>query len=92
MIYYMDNSIRHYLSEIGRTGGVKSRRKLDSKAARDMVRVREARRAFKRFYPSCFWSYSPEYKVTIKDVPWVAEQLMKNGNQTAWYVGAKLCR
>jgi hypothetical protein len=25
-------------------------------------------------------------------VPWVAEQLMKNGNRAAWHAGSKLCR
>jgi hypothetical protein len=57
-----------------------------------MVRVRDARRAFRRFYTTCFWSYRPDLVITAEDVPWVAEQLMKHGDREAWRVGARLCR
>ena len=40
--------VRSYLAEIGRRGGMRSRRALDSETARQMVRIREARRAIKR--------------------------------------------
>lgn len=85
-------SVRQYLAQIGRRGGLKSRRVLDPKTARDMVRVREARRAFRRFRTSCFWSYRPDLVVGLEDVNWVAEQLMKHGNREAWRIGRKLCR
>jgi hypothetical protein len=85
-------TIRDYLAEIGRRGGLKSRRTLDSATARDMVRVREARRAFRRFHASCFWSYRRDLIITRDDVRWVAEQLMKHGNRDAWRIGARLCR
>jgi len=86
------DEIRRYLAEIGRRGGLKSRRSLDPAAARDMVRVREARRAFRRFRTLCFWSYRPDLRIGLAEVPWVAEQLMKHGNRAAWQVGARLCR
>jgi hypothetical protein len=60
--------------------------------ARAMVRVREARRAFRLFRTTCFWSYRPDLNIGLTDVPWVAEQLMKHGNREAWRVGAQLCR
>lgn len=85
-------TIRDYFAKIGRRGGLKSRRTLDSATARDMVRVREARRAFRRFYASCFWSYRRDLIITRDDVPWVAEQLMKHGSRDAWRIGARLCR
>ena len=84
--------VQKYLSEIGRRGGRKSRRKLTPEAARDMVRVREARRAFRRYYALCFWSSPPDYRVTSADVRWVAEQLMAHGDREAWRIGASLCR
>ena len=84
--------IRRYLAEIGARGGRKSRRTLDPETARAMVRVREARRAFRRFRSSCFWSYRPDLVIGADDVPWVAEQLMKHGNRETWHVGASLCR
>ena len=84
--------VRAYLSRIGARGGRRSRRALDPDTARAMVRVREARRAFKRFRTTCFWSYRPDFVVRAEDVPWVAEQLMKHGNREAWRVGARLCR
>jgi len=84
--------VQRYLAAIGARGGRKSRRTLDPEAARAMVRVREARRAFRRFRTMCFWSYRPDLVITAADIPWVAEQLMKHGNRAAWLAGAKLCR
>ena len=84
--------IRKYLAQIGARGGRKSRRTLDPETARTMVRVREARRAFRRFRSICFWSYRPDLVIGVEDIPWVAEQLMKHGNREAWRVGARLCR
>lgn len=84
--------VHRYLSTIGKRGGKKSRRVLPPETARDMVRVREARRAFRRFKSQCFWSYDPDYVVTIRDAAWVAEQLMKHGGRQAWEAGARLCR
>lgn len=84
--------IRKYLSEIGRAGGLKSRRRLDPETARQMVRVREARRAFLRFHAECFWSSAPDFVVGAGDVAWVAEQLQKHGGADAWRVAGRLCR
>ena len=88
----MNLAIKEYLSQIGIRGGRKSRRRLSSDDARDMVRVREARRAFKRFQSQCFWSYDPNYVVKFDDIDWVVEQLMKNGGREAWEIGVKLSR
>jgi len=87
----VDESVREYLAKIGRKGGRRSRRALDSETARDMVRVREARRAFRRFHASCFWSHPPDLAIGLEDVPWVAETLMKHGNREAWRIGRSLC-
>jgi len=46
--------VRAYLAAIGRKGGTKSRRHLPSATARDMVRVREARKIFREFHAQCF--------------------------------------
>lgn len=86
------SDIRRYLAEIGSRGGRKSRRALSPEAARDMVKVRDARRAFRRFRATCFWSYRPDLVIRSADVPWVAEQLMKHGNRDAWQVAARLRR
>ena len=56
------------------------------------VRVREARRAYRRFHASCFWSYPPDLEIGLDDVTWVAETLMKHGNREAWRIGRSLCR
>ena len=84
--------LKRYLAEIGARGGRKSRRALAPETARTMVRVREARRAFRRFRSMCFWSYRSDLVIRAADVPWVAQQLMKHGNREAWRVAAKLCR
>lgn len=88
----MDPSIRQYLSAVGRRGGQKSRRLLTTQQARDMVKIREARRAFARFHAQCFWSFDPSYVITLADVPWVAQRLMTYGGRAGWELGAKLCR
>lgn len=85
-------SIHKYLADIGRRGGTKSRRMLDPDTARDMVRVREARRAYRAYHASCFWSYRADLTITLDDVAWVGEQLMKHGDRAAWLTAAKLCR
>ncbi len=86
------SGVRKYLAEIGRRGGTKSRRTLDPDTARDMVRVREARRAYRAYHATCFWSYRTDPMITRDDVAWVAEQLMKHGDRSAWLTAAKLCR
>lgn len=86
------SELKRYLAEIGSRGGRKSRRTLDSHTAREMVRVREARRAFRRFRASCFWSYRPDLVIGAADVPWVVEQLRKNGNREARFVAQRLSR
>ena len=88
----MKPNVRSYLAEIGRRGGRKSRRELDPETARAMVRVREARRAYRRFHAECFWSFDPAYVVRSSDIPWVAEQLRKHGGREAWHVAGTLCR
>jgi len=88
----MESAIRAYLAEIGRRGGRKSRRTLDPEAARAMVAVREARRAYHRFQAECFWSCDPAYRVGPADVAWVADRLRRHGGRSAWEVASKLCR
>jgi hypothetical protein len=88
----VDRQIRSYLAQIGRKGGLKSRRVLTSEESHRMLRVREAGRAFRRYHARCFWSFSPNYTIKEKDVLWVAEQLMKHGNRELWLLGKKLCR
>ncbi len=87
----MDKEVGRYLSEIGRKGGKKSRRTLPSETARNMVKIREARRAFRSFYASCFWSFDPNYQIAIGDLPWVATQLKTYGGRRGWEIGHKLC-
>ncbi len=88
----VDPQIKKYLSEIGRKGGRKSKRHLDSVAAQNMVKVREARKVFKKYFVDCFWSCDPELIINLEDVQWVGEQLMKNGSLQCWKIGKRLCQ
>ena len=88
----MHPQVRRFLAEIGRRGGHKSRRKLDAEQARNMVRLREACRAFRRYHARCFWSSPPDLETGADDIDRVAEQLMQNGGREAWEKGSKLCR
>jgi ribosomal protein L24E len=88
----MESKVREYLAEIGRRGGLKSRRVLAPETARAMVRVREARRVYRRFHSKCFWSFDPDYRIEPTDIAWVVEQLRKHGDRAAWEAAEKLCR
>lgn len=88
----MESKVKAYLAEIGRRGGKKSRRALAPETARSMVRVREARRVYRRFHATCFWSFDPNYRIGPSDIAWVAEQLRKHGGREAWDIASKLCR
>jgi hypothetical protein len=57
-----------------------------------MVRVREARRVYRRFHAECFWSCDPAYRIGPSDVAWVAEQLRRHGGRDAWEIASRLCR
>ena len=85
-------TLREYFSRIGRKGGIRSRRKLSSAQARDMVRVREARRAFHKFHTQCFWHLRPDLAVTLDDVPDVVRGLRQHGGQKGFLAAARLCR
>lgn len=69
---------------------MKSRRALGPATARAMVKVREARRAYRRFHTDCFWSFDPAYVVRIDDVAWFADQLEKHGGREAWLLASRL--
>lgn len=88
----MDAKAREHLARIGRRGGLRSKRVLSSEQARRMVRLREARRAYKEFHTSCFWSFDPKYPLTDADVEWVARRLMEFGGREGWERGSRLCR
>jgi hypothetical protein len=81
-----------YLAAIGRRGGTKSRRRLSSDTALDMVRVREARRAFRKFHAQCFWYMRPDMPVTFRDIPEIARGLRQNGGRQGFLLAARLCR
>lgn len=55
-----------------------------------MVRIREARRAYRRYHARCFWSSPPDLMIGADDVRWVADQLMRHGDLAAWRKGADL--
>jgi hypothetical protein len=89
----MDKPLRKYMAKIGSKGGKKSRRTLTPEAAKAMVRLREARRAYRQFHTQCFWSYRADYKVSPEAIEWVAKRLMTFGGWAGWEKGAKLlCR
>ena len=84
--------VARYMSQIGRAGGRASRRRLASEDARNMVRVREARRAYRRFHTQCFWSSPADYRVGLGDLEWVVERLRTYGGREGWELAARLCR
>lgn len=87
-----DVAIRDYLARIGRKGGTRSRRELSTEDARNMVRIREARRAYRRFYIQCFWYMPEDLEITLDDVPEIARGLRQNGGCEGYRIAAKLCQ
>ena len=57
-----------------------------------MVRVREARRAFREFHAQCFWYLRPDMQATLVDVPEIVRGLRRNGGWKGFLVAARLCR
>ena len=85
-------SVSAYLAQIGKRGGQKSRRCLSREDARNMVRVREARRAFREFHAQCFWFMPEDMVVTIKDIPEIVRGLRLNGGRRGFLLATKLCQ
>jgi hypothetical protein len=87
-----DNAaIRAYLSSIGRRGGRKSRRMLTPEQARDMVRIREAKRAFRLYYAQCFWYMEPEIKITKAELAFIARGLRTYGGHEGYRLADTIC-
>jgi hypothetical protein len=57
-----------------------------------MVRVREARRAYRRFHALCFWSSPPDLRIRAGDIAWVVDSLKRRGDMQAWEAASRLCR
>lgn len=85
-------TISDYFASIGRKGGSKSRRRLSSEQAKNMVRVREARKAYKKYHAQCFWYMSENAKITQSDIPEIVRGLKKNGGRRGFILAAALCR
>jgi len=71
---------------------MRSRRRLSSEEAKNMVRLREARRAFRRFHSQCFWYMRENMNITLTDVPEIARGLRQNGGRQGFLLAARLCR
>ncbi|NLB66783.1 MAG: hypothetical protein GX803_09975 [Lentisphaerae bacterium] len=87
-----DENVRAYLAHIGRKGGLKSRRELSSNDARNMVRLREARRAYRRYHARCFWYMKEDLAITLRDIPMIAKGLRQHGGWEGMRLAEKLCR
>ena len=57
-----------------------------------MVRVREARRAFRTFHTQCFWHLRPDLIATLDDVPEIVRGLRQHGGRKGFLTAARLCR
>jgi len=86
------STISRYLASIGRKGGQRSRRLLDASTARRMVALREARRAYRAYRDTCFWSYRPDFEIAERDIAWVVEGLKKEGDRRAYAWARRIAR
>lgn len=86
------SSVSSYLARIGRKGGKRSRRYLSAEEARNMVRVRQARRLFRKFHAQCFWFMRDDMVISLADVPEIVRGLRQNGGREGFSLAARLCR
>jgi len=56
-----------------------------------MVRMREARRIYRRYYAQCFWYLRPDLMPTPADLPEIARGLRQHGGRAGFLLAAKLC-
>ncbi len=85
------SEIHAYLSRIGQAGGRKSRRHLSSEDARNMVRLREARRAFRMFHAQCFWHMPEDLPISQSDIPEIIRGLRTHGGRRGYLAAERLC-
>lgn len=57
-----------------------------------MVRVREARKAFRAFHAQCFWYMREDMQIGLQDIPEIVRGLRQNGGRQGFLLAAKLCR
>ena len=55
-------------------------------------RVELARKAFKEFYGSCFWSYREDLEITDEFIPFVIRGLRQHGGLAGYRIASELCR
>ena len=58
----------------------------------DVIRVRMAQRAFRRFHVQCFWYVRADLEITLAEVPMIVAGLKKNGGRAGFRIAARLCR
>ena len=58
----------------------------------DLARLNAARWAFRRYHAHCFWYLRSDLKVTLEDLPTIADGLRKNGGRNGFLLAAKLFR
>lgn len=92
MIKTEQDTIKEYFAAIGRKGGSKSRRALTPEQAKNMLRVREARRAFRKYHTQCFWYMDKDAQIKQSDIPEIIRGLKINGGRQGFILAAKLCR
>ena len=81
-----------HFTRIGPKAGSRIRRSRSSADDQDVVRVRDARRAFRDFYAQCFWYLRPDMQITLREVPQIVRGLRQNGGRQGFLVAERLCR
>ena len=86
------DSLKGYFAAIGRKGGLKSKRALSTEQSREMLKVREARRAFRKYHAQCFWYMRRDAEITESNIPEIVRGLKANGGRQGLILAEKLCR
>jgi len=64
----------------------------ETEATARQRRLELARKAFKDFYPQCFWSYREDTEITEEKIPFVIRKLRAPGGLAGYRMAAELCR
>ena len=58
----------------------------------ETLRLERAQALYLRFHGQCFWDCAPDLRLAARDIPFVVERLLKEGNRQAYLAGMELCR
>ena len=83
---------RRKQAEINRCGGEQRKCAPSHEDAQEVVRIREARLAFRQYHAQCFWFMREDMQISATDIPEIAKGLRLHGGHRGMELAERLCR